>query len=440
MDDGTIIVDSLNTLLTYEGPLAVLHAVLGLSLNVSKCKLIPIGAQDVAEFTECFEGIQRALLDGVSVVDCARWLGICIGRSRYQPHQFMIERMRSRIHTVRQLGVGSAGATQVGAAVLLSIPRHTLRLSGPNDDLEAAWNECQSAMFPGWRPFMQGSLPRLRELFGVSCSLPLLAQVALESQLSHIARLRFDPRVMMNELRDEAGPLLEVHPLQEWRARGCLATWCRVLDVAEQLGVLRLRRIGSELEFVQTASWISIKKAIGDKYVASIAVLRDRFHSSFRKALAAERVPPAFLSESFIRVVCVCDLPAPSMTVALLRVLFGGFRIPAHGNHLHHGNCCLCAQWHTGTPQSVVVRGCFRVSFSSIKALRFLAETPPLVLLEMISRCGHKVAPDGTDLRRLGSVVLLIAELSLLRHSCLHKSLDTVTPIAAWRALKRRRH
>eukprot|EP00971_Amphidinium_carterae_P154448 3062687-Amphidinium_carterae.1 len=46
-------------------------------------------------------------------------------------------------------------------------------------------------------------------------------------------------------------------------------------------------------------------------------------------------------------------------------------------------------------------------------------------MLELISKCGHSVAPDAADLRRHCSVSLLIAEL---RHSCLRKSLDAVTP------------
>eukprot|EP00971_Amphidinium_carterae_P083328 1649284-Amphidinium_carterae.2 len=67
----------------------------------------------------------------------------------------------------------------------------------------------------------------------VSCSawpVPLLTQVALECQLAQISRLKFDPREVKAALFAEAGPLSELHPLQEWRGRGCLATWCRALD------------------------------------------------------------------------------------------------------------------------------------------------------------------------------------------------------------------
>eukprot|EP00971_Amphidinium_carterae_P054767 1078698-Amphidinium_carterae.2 len=146
----------------------------------------------------------------------------------------------------------------------------------------------------------------------------------------------------MNELRDEACPLLESHPLQEWHARGCLATRCRILDVAEQLGVLRLRRIGAEMECVPTSSWTSIKKAIGDKYVASPVVLRERFHNSYRKALAAKRVPVWHVSVSQ-RSHHDCIAP-PRAVWSVCK-----FQLMA----IHHGNCCFCIQWHTGTGEFI---------------------------------------------------------------------------------------
>eukprot|EP00971_Amphidinium_carterae_P245637 4878309-Amphidinium_carterae.1 len=144
-----------------------------------------------------------AVLDDVLGLglNCRKWLGVCIGRGAFQPHAFMIERMSRRLEKLRD----SAMNGFVGRPVLLSIPRHTMCLCDLDAALQTKWHECWGVLIPGWRQFLGQPLPRLKELFGLPCAVPLAVQVALESQLGQLAHLCFDPRVLKRQFEAEMG-------------------------------------------------------------------------------------------------------------------------------------------------------------------------------------------------------------------------------------------
>eukprot|EP00971_Amphidinium_carterae_P339852 6477875-Amphidinium_carterae.1 len=113
--------------------------------------------------------------------------------------------------------LGSAGNSFLGRAVVLSIPRYTLQVCEPNNELASKWDQCVVTMLPRHKSFLKGALPRLKELFGFPTNLPLLQQVALEAQLGQICKLSHDPRELIKEVQEAvgAGPLLD--PIRGWR-------------------------------------------------------------------------------------------------------------------------------------------------------------------------------------------------------------------------------
>eukprot|EP00971_Amphidinium_carterae_P297785 5916451-Amphidinium_carterae.4 len=316
-DDGTVLTAYVWELRLWEHAFAVLEEVLGLRLNPRKSKLIPIGVLGLQEFRERFTSF--SLLAEVQVVDHCRWLGVWIGRDKFQPHTFMVERMAQRLVKVQEMQGGSAIGSVVGNAVLLSIPRHTLRMFGPDGQLEEVWKQCCSAMVPGWKQFLGASLPRLRDLFGMPASIPLALQVALEAQLAQIVKLKFDPRTP--------------------------------LDTATRLGIMKLRRVNGEVLFVNTRPWVQMKRAILDYSTVTQEQTLCFFRARLHKNLEAENVDRQFYRDKFllqIREACKrLAKRGPAMAFSLLRILFIGFRTPSV--HCHDGNCCLCHTLHTGT-------------------------------------------------------------------------------------------
>eukprot|EP00971_Amphidinium_carterae_P287401 5705132-Amphidinium_carterae.1 len=86
-----------------------------------------------------------------------------------------------------------------------------------------------------------------------------------------------------------------------------------------------------------------------------------------------------------------------------------GFRTPSE--HRHEGNCCLCHSLHTRSLIAPVVRGCYRQSFSTIRALHFLAVAPPTIFLQLIVACTVDSDEGRLAVCRLGNVSLLIGEM-----------------------------
>eukprot|EP00971_Amphidinium_carterae_P010156 200354-Amphidinium_carterae.5 len=442
-DDGTVITAHLSELRIWQHAFALLDSVLGLGLNCHKCHLIPIGAMDVSEFTARFTHFD--VLQDVCIVDSCRWLGVCIGRGVFQPHAFMIERMSQRLEKLRPMAGGSAMNAFVGRSVLLSIPRHTMRLCNLDAALQAKWHECWGVLIPGWRNFLGQTLPRLKELFGLPCALPLAAQVALESQLGQLEHLRFDPRVLKRQLEDEMGAYAVSHPLQGWRVNGCLASWCNTLELATRLGIMRVRHCSGAVRFVNTTSWTAVKRALTDHTTVTKAHALRFFTAKLHRELASENAARHYFSDKFLRQIMVTGARiskfAPAKCIALLRTLFMGHRSPSV--HRHAGNCCLCATLHTGSLFAPVLRGCFRRPFSRIRALQFLEGSSPDILLQLIV-VGSASDPMDVDCKRavtrLGNLCMLISEL---RHSCLHaRKVEChgthFTPEAAWRVLRAR--
>eukprot|EP00971_Amphidinium_carterae_P076120 1503579-Amphidinium_carterae.3 len=85
------------------------------------------------------------------------------------------------------------------------------------------------------------------------------------------------------------------------------------------------------------------------------------------------------------------------------------------------------------------MRGCYRQSFLTIRALVFLAVAPPAIFLHLTVACTVDSDEGRLALCRLGNVSLLIGEM---RHACAHAkgSKSSIYLGAAWRALKVRRH
>eukprot|EP00971_Amphidinium_carterae_P348835 6490696-Amphidinium_carterae.1 len=383
-DDGTAITAHLWELRIWQHAFEILDEILGLGLNSHKCHLIPIGALDMDDFVSRF--VNFGAFRGVSIVESCRWLGVCIGRGSFQPHAYMIEKMSQRLEKFHSMPGGSAMNGFIGRSVLLSIPRHTMRLCELDNALQKKWHECWGSLIPGWRQFLGQSVPRLKELFGLQCTLPLATQVALESQLAQLARLTFDPRDLKRQLEEELGVYAVSHPLQGWRMHGCLASWCRTLAMAERLGIMRLQRHSGNVQFVYTASWTTVKRIVLDHTSASKAQTLRYFTSKLHKELGFENAARHYRSDRFLKQIMTTTTRlakfAPSHCIAVLRTIFGGHRIPSV--HRHTGNCCLCLELHTGSAFAPVVRGCFRRPFSSIRALQFLVDSPPDVILQLI--------------------------------------------------------
>eukprot|EP00971_Amphidinium_carterae_P178551 3542338-Amphidinium_carterae.1 len=76
------------------------------------------------------------------------------------------------------------------------------------------------------------------------CNVPLNEQIQIESQSRVIEKFPFDPRVFLGDLGRGCDPWL-ADSIHGWRAGGCLASWTRTLQRAEELGIARMRRISA---------------------------------------------------------------------------------------------------------------------------------------------------------------------------------------------------
>ena len=52
--------------------------------------------------------------------------------------------------------------------------------------------------------------------------------------------------------------------------------------------------------------------------------------------------------------------------------------------HHHGGCCCFCFDHHSGFPQSILTRGCYRPALSRRRAFAWLADVTPSIFLSLV--------------------------------------------------------
>eukprot|EP00971_Amphidinium_carterae_P092496 1831522-Amphidinium_carterae.1 len=209
-DDGTLVGLVVQNLVVIQFAYGLLHEATGLAVNGVKTQIMPLGAITLKEFEDALVSTLPAhsMLAQVRVVDEMRWLGISLSRGSFQPHRYAAEKIVSRSELMRHSKAGSAGNLYIGNLAILSTARHTLRLCQSNAELQSVWNDCLGLLIPGHARFLPDCLPRLHDLFGLPCNIPLIEQIQLESQLRVIEKLPFDPRALLADLGHGCGPWL----------------------------------------------------------------------------------------------------------------------------------------------------------------------------------------------------------------------------------------
>eukprot|EP00971_Amphidinium_carterae_P344047 6484182-Amphidinium_carterae.2 len=363
-DDGTMVGLVLRDLVVIQFAYGLLHEAMGLAVNGMKTQLMPLGAITLEEFQEALASIlpPGGPFAQLHVVAEMRWLGISLSRGSFQPHRYAVEKIVRRGELMKHSKAGSAGNLYIGNLAILSTARHTLRLCQSNAELQSVWDDCLGLLIPGHARFLPDCLPRLRDLFGLPCNVPLIEQVQLESQLRVIEKLPCDPRVLLADLGHGFGVWLD-DAFHGWRTGGCLASWVRTLQKADELGIARVRRVGALNDtFVSISCWLKVRRGL-----TQLSITQAKAHQFIEMRVsrdsAAENVP-RFLHRPGCAalILASCRLVAhrfPARAVALLRLLLGGLRAPSR--HAHGGSCCFCLDFHTGHHvYAALARGCYR--------------------------------------------------------------------------------
>eukprot|EP00971_Amphidinium_carterae_P254483 5052199-Amphidinium_carterae.1 len=114
---------------------------------------------------------------------------------------------------------------------------------------------------------------------------------------------------------------------------GCLASWCRTLDLAARLGIMRIQRHSGAAQFVYTASWTTVKRIVLDHTSASKAQSLRYFTSKLHRELGFEDAARHYHSDKFLKQIMMTTTRlakwVPSHCIAVLRTFFGGHRIPS---------------------------------------------------------------------------------------------------------------
>eukprot|EP00971_Amphidinium_carterae_P197008 3910049-Amphidinium_carterae.4 len=216
------------------------------------------------------------MFSDVRVVDEMQWLGMSLSRGSFQPHRYAVDKIVKRGEIMRHSTAGSAGNLYIANLAILSTfsllrVTHTSSMRGQRYELQRAWNQCLrlvSVLILGHSQFLPGCLPRLRDLFGLPCNVPLIKQIQTESQLKVIEKLRFDPRVLLANLGGGFDPWL-ADAIHGWRTGGCLASWTHTLQRAQELGIACVRRVGALTDtFVNVTNWLSVRRSLNQRTVS----------------------------------------------------------------------------------------------------------------------------------------------------------------------------
>ena len=404
LDDLTFVLRSLAEYIMIWPWLNVLALVVGLELNVRKCKVIPMGSLSIAQWIILLQDslpVQHPAI-AVSVCEGAKWLGYWITRHLAEPYdQVMVSRMKEAGVLIPQLRLGAASSTRLLHSIVANIARFALMVGSPSLGMRREWECVMSRLhlsLAAIKPFEHSA----RSLLGLAVDIPQLEIISITNQATLVQRKRAEIQTWSNGLASfDVGELRlsELPFLERLSHAGCWSSWKSTEQflVREHLlssAGLRLRR-----------------KALYNKLLsAKVPTMR---HSRYLLEAALQRawqgiwddLPRAHLFAKNLarKLLLIGSRLGPRFSMALLRLTFQFGDVHEHHHGGHVGNCCWCDHGHLAISWKVRLRmGCFRVALSSLHGFSYLQFAPPQIFFELVMQ------KSDLAMRRLGRLAYIL--------------------------------
>ena len=407
--------------------LSRLEVAAGLRVNFKKTLLVPLGSCELDTWRvdwHVYLGREHPLcMFEVQIVPATRYLGFWVGRGRLDPFCLALSKLQARIPLIKSLSVGLAHNLVLARSVAFSVMHHSLSSFSPSPSLDKVWSQIEQSLVSGPRSWLGLAIHRLRSLFKWPAPIPQLEVVAATLSLRQLSRLPFDLDAALAAIETEHSrpSSLLCDPAPSWYSLGAFATWRKARMLGRELDLIKRQRI------VRSGQHrISLKFALG-KVTATISAhflpsLRDvefdlfkRFCSKYGgEPLVARYLRPGFFRLLLLAIKQVATKVSPQSSVALARIAFGG--LLHRSAPPHFGNCPFLLEHHTGSLYSCVSRGCFRIPFAQHGPFRWLRDTPPTILFDLVSTLSGPSFPE--TLKRIAGVSRLFVAVIHEVFSC----------------------